>query len=83
VPRLPELRIDQRLQLMSDLAVADDADEHILPDLAFYGIRSLTSPRRAAYAARRPAEFGVGVVGRYSPRRNGDHSLICFACFIE
>ena len=68
---------------MTDLAVGDDADEHKRPDLAFYGIRSLTSPRRAAYAARRPAEFGVGVVGRYSPRRNGDHSLVCFACFIE
>jgi hypothetical protein len=68
---------------MTDLAVGDDADEHILPDLAFWGIRSLTSPRRGGYAAPRPADFGVGVVGRYSPRRNGDHSLVCFACFIE
>jgi len=61
---------------MTDLAVGDDADEHILPDLAFYA-------RRGGYAAPRPADFGVGVVGRYSPRRNGDHSLVCFACFIE
>ncbi len=68
---------------MTDLAVGDDADEDVLPDLAFYGIRSLTCPRRGAYAAPRPADFGVGVVGRYSPRRNGDHSLVCFACFIE
>ena len=83
MPCLPELRIDQRLQLMSDLAVADDAEAHVVPDLALYGIRSLTSPRRGTYATRRPAGFGVGVVGRYSPRRNGDHSLICFACFIE
>ena len=50
---------------MTDLAVGDDADEHILPALAFYGIRSLTSPRRGGYAAPRPADFGVGVVGRY------------------
>ena len=83
MPCLPELRVDQRLQLMADLAVADDAEEHIVADLAWYGIRSLTRPRRGAYATRRPADFGVGVVGRYSPRRNGDHSLICFACFIE
>ena len=68
---------------MTDLAVGDDADGHILPALAFYGIRSLTSPRRGGYAAPRPADFGVGVVGRYSPLRNGDHSLVCFACFIE
>ena len=68
---------------MTDLAVGDDADEHKRPDLAFYGIRSLISPRRGGYAAPRPADFGVGVVGRYSPLRNGDHSLVCFACFIE
>ena len=68
---------------MTDLAVGDDANEHKHPDLAFYGIRSLISPRRGGYAAPRPADFGVGVVGRYSPRRNGDHSLVCFACFIE
>jgi hypothetical protein len=77
------LRIDQRLQLMTDLAVAEDVDEYLVPDLAWYGIRSLTSPRRLPYAARRSGDFGVGVVGRYSPRRNGDHSLICFACFLE
>jgi hypothetical protein len=68
---------------MTDLAVADDADEHLIPDLAWYGIHSLTNPQRRPYALRRPGDFGVGVVGRYSPRRNGDQSLICFACFIE
>ena len=68
---------------MTDLAGADDADEHLIPDLAWFGIQSLTSPQPRPYAARRPGDFGVGVVGRYSPRRNGDHSLICFACFLE
>jgi hypothetical protein len=71
MPCLPELRIDQRLQLMLDLAVEDDADEHLVPDLAWFGISSLTSPPRRPYGARPLGDFGV------------DHALICFACFIE
>ena len=67
---------------MIDVAVEDDIDGHRNLDLAWFGIRSISSPRRP-FAARRPGDFGVGVVGRYAPRRNGGHSLICFACFIE
>jgi len=83
VPCLPELRIDQRLQLMIAVAAPDAVEARPITDLAWFGIRSLSSPRRKPYATRAPADFGVGVVGRYAPRRNGDHSLICFACFIE
>jgi hypothetical protein len=82
VPRLPELRLDQRLQLILDVVLDDDTDGRTLPDLAWLGVRSITSPRRT-FGSGRAGDFGVGVVGRYAPRRNGDHSLICFACFIE
>jgi len=76
------LRFDQRLQLMIDVVAEDDTDAHALPDLAWFGIRSINSPRRT-FGSRRAGDFGVGVVGRYAPRRNGDQSLICFACFIQ
>jgi len=76
------LRLDQRLQLMIDVVVEDDTDAHVIPDLAWFGVRSITSPRRT-FGSRRTGYFGVGVVGRYVPRRNGGDSLVCFACFIE
>jgi len=78
------LRLDQRLQLMIDVVMRDDEDQdlRVVSDLAWFGIRSIASPRRTV-GGPRAGEFGVGVAGRYSPRRNGDHSLICFACFID
>jgi len=76
------LRLDQRLQLIVVEVLDDDTDEKMLPDLAWFGIRSITSPRRTV-GARRAGDFGVGVVGRYAPRRNGNHALVCFACFLE
>jgi len=79
VPRLPQLRLDQRLQLM--VVIDDDLDQRAIPDLARYGIRSISIPRVTS-APGRPGNPGVGVVGRYTPRRNGGNSLVCFACFL-